>query len=626
MAPLPSPGTGTGTGIEMHGFQASAGGGLAHTPTDTQAHTRSGAGPQLQPSAQQPPSRHVCGPACYTLLLQAPHSSSLYWALRTACIQPFLRTALHTGSHAAVAPHVLVPTLRRRLQLLGLIGLLLSPFTLLYALIRFASQQVGDAQAARDYVGPRKWTQYALRLFRDYDELPHAFARRMVPSYELASAFLASRSSPILETLAQPVLTVSATVFGLIALLALLNEAVVLNTLLQGRNLLWYAGIAGMAVTLARGMQSASPAARHAIGAGTAGAGGMKGLSLHGHRATRQDELLAELALCTHYAPPRWFTDETTRRGDEAHAAVGSLFRHRVVNWLMECLGCVTTPWAMLFVLPDRCGGMVEWMRGQSYSDGRVGPVCARSAVCPAQEALLDALSPVPTVGSRGRIKEKAGAGGREDAIMPAPIGGHMPRRRRPQARLDGGLVPTSTNGGAADDDNDHGDDAAFGGPSSAGAPGWSFDADKMACSRLSLAAEHGKSGSGLGIGLGLGLGLGRSVLDGGAWGGEEESEDEGEDEEAVDVANGLPFGFGGDGNEDEDALAIQMTQSLLAHSSRQRTTGRPRLRIPQAAQAYMQLRHVLLRGRMDAHLRYARMQELLADVASAPFMGSTMQ
>lgn len=266
---------------------------------------------------------------------------------------------------------------RRRLRCAGAVALLLSPLSLLLAALFYGSHALGDVKSSGSYLGPRIWTLRALRLFRGYNELPHALQRRLAPSFSLASRFLAASAgvqSPLAPVVARFALVLAGGFLAYLALLGLLDETILTHTTLLGRNLIWYAAIVGAIAGVARSFatdtdgsdgsaaaaaaagstsmsmsQSGSKntaaeaaAAHHALSRSAAyGKGGAGVMVRHAAPAstaldpqgssvpaatTASEDLLRQLALHTHYLPQDWTWSDgaADERGTSGHGGRGA--------------------------------------------------------------------------------------------------------------------------------------------------------------------------------------------------------------------------------------------------------------------------------------------------------------
>jgi autophagy-related protein 9 len=70
-------------------------------------------------------------------------------------------------------------SLQKRFMLCGIAHLLFMPFLLFFVTLHFFMLNVYDWQSTKEYLGPREWSEVAQWKFREFNELPHLFERRL---------------------------------------------------------------------------------------------------------------------------------------------------------------------------------------------------------------------------------------------------------------------------------------------------------------------------------------------------------------------------------------------------------------------------------------------------------------
>lgn len=70
-------------------------------------------------------------------------------------------------------------SLRRRFVLCGVAHAIFMPFLLFFVTLHFFMSNVYDWQSTKEYLGPRDWSSLARWTFREFNELPHSFERRI---------------------------------------------------------------------------------------------------------------------------------------------------------------------------------------------------------------------------------------------------------------------------------------------------------------------------------------------------------------------------------------------------------------------------------------------------------------
>jgi autophagy-related protein 9 len=300
-------------------------------------------------------------------------SQSLVWGLHVTLVDwmvsgPAVRAdVLHTTVGAA-------NKLARRFRMLAVgsaVGVvLLLPFMALHLLLR-ASQ---DVHAKRETFGPRTWTTAALWACRDFNELPHWFAKRMGAAHGHARAYVNSAASPAVSEAAAVVSYLIAAVLTVVlAILAVATEAD--NLTLGGRTLVWYTAVLAGALATAR--QFVQDPTSTAGGGSGSGPGPGASIVLPETVDSAPCRLLRAVQQHVHGLPEQWLG---TADSPATRSAFGGFFRNRARVLWDELAGFATLPYVFGVVLPPRAGAIVAWASAHTVVWPGLGHVC-RDAV-----------------------------------------------------------------------------------------------------------------------------------------------------------------------------------------------------------------------------------------------------
>ncbi|XP_022758387.1 autophagy-related protein 9-like isoform X2 [Durio zibethinus] len=142
-------------------------------------------------------------------------------------------------------------TLKKRLMVVGLAMLLLSPFLvifmLVYLFLRHAEQFYNHPSTASS----RRWSNLSKWMFREFNEVDHLFRHRINGSVMHASEYLTQFPSPIISVIAKFISFVSGGFAAILIIIALLEESL-LEGHIFGRNLFWYAAVFGTITAISR--------------------------------------------------------------------------------------------------------------------------------------------------------------------------------------------------------------------------------------------------------------------------------------------------------------------------------------------------------------------------------------
>lgn len=243
-------------------------------------------------------------------------------------------------------------TLKKRLTVVGVLMLLLSPFLvifmLVYLFLRHAEQFYNHPSTASS----RRWSNLSKWIFREFNEVEHLFKHRINSSVFHASEYLKQFPSPIISIIAKFISFVFGGFAAILIIIAFLDESL-LEGHIFGRNLLWYAAVFGTITAISR--------------------------------AAVTDEILVldpEGAMSlvvqhTHYMPKRW-------RGKEHSELVRlefeTLFQYTGMMLLEEMVSIFLTPFLLVFVVPERVDDILRFITEFTVHIEGVGHVCSFSA------------------------------------------------------------------------------------------------------------------------------------------------------------------------------------------------------------------------------------------------------
>ncbi|XP_031265801.1 autophagy-related protein 9 [Pistacia vera] len=242
-------------------------------------------------------------------------------------------------------------TLKKRLMVVGLAMLILSPFLvifmLVYLFLRHAEQFYNHPSTASS----RRWSNLSRWIFREFNEVDHLFKHRINSSVMHASDYLKQFPSPIISIIAKFISFVSGGFAAILIIIAFLEESL-LEGHIFGRNLFWYAAVFGTITAISR--------------------------------AAVTDELLVldpEGAMSmvvqhTHYMPKRWRGKENT---EMVRIDFETLFQYTGMMLLEEMASIFLTPMLLLFIVPKRVDDILQFIADYTVDIEGVGHVCSFS-------------------------------------------------------------------------------------------------------------------------------------------------------------------------------------------------------------------------------------------------------
>ncbi|XVF80943.1 hypothetical protein PTKIN_Ptkin15bG0116200 [Pterospermum kingtungense] len=242
--------------------------------------------------------------------------------------------------------------LKKRLMVVGLVMLLLSPFLvifmLVYLFLRHAEQFYNHPSTASS----RRWSNLSKWMFREFNEVDHLFKHRINSSVMHASEYLKQFPSPIISIIAKFISFVSGGFAAILIIIAFLEESL-LEGHIFGRNLFWYAAVFGTITAISRAAVTNELLVLDPEGA------------------------MSMVVQHTHYMPKRWRGKENT---EMVHIEFESLFQYTGMMLVEEMASIFLTPFLLLFVVPKRVDDILQFIADFTVDVEGVGHVCSFSA------------------------------------------------------------------------------------------------------------------------------------------------------------------------------------------------------------------------------------------------------
>lgn len=227
-------------------------------------------------------------------------------------------------------------SLRRRFVVCGIVHAIFTPFLLFFMMLHFSMQNIYDFRSSQQYLGPREWSNVAKWTFREFNELPHIFERRIGPSYQAAEDYLnLFAPSSLLNTIGRVLVFLSGSLGAVCLALAAVNDAILLHVKFGHWNLLWYVGILGVCYSIGKGMLPKITVAER----------------YRRNLFAEMDSALEKVTHHTHYYPEFW-----KKRGwdDIIKSSFLEYFQYKVQLFVLELASVVVAPIILCISLPRR--------------------------------------------------------------------------------------------------------------------------------------------------------------------------------------------------------------------------------------------------------------------------------
>ncbi|KAG7036322.1 Autophagy-related protein 9 [Cucurbita argyrosperma subsp. argyrosperma] len=243
-------------------------------------------------------------------------------------------------------------TLKKRLAVVGVVMLLLSPFLvifmLVYLFLRHAEQFYNHPSTASS----RRWSNLSKWIFREFNEVEHLFKHRVNSSVLHASEYLKQFPSPIITIIAKFISFVFGGFAAILIIIAFLEESL-LEGHIFGRNLLWYAAVFGTITAISRAAVTDEILVLDPEGA------------------------MSMVVQHTHYMPKRWRGKENS---EVIRLEFETLFQYTGMMLLEEMVSIFLTPFLLVFIVPERVDDILQFIADFTVHIEGVGHVCSFSA------------------------------------------------------------------------------------------------------------------------------------------------------------------------------------------------------------------------------------------------------
>ncbi|ODO03086.1 hypothetical protein I350_05931 [Cryptococcus amylolentus CBS 6273] len=243
----------------------------------------------------------------------------------------------------------LVQGLRRRLVFMGILNGLFAPFIIVYLLMYSFFRYFEEYHKNPSSIGSRQYTPYAQWKFREFNELPHLFERRLDRSYVTAKEYVDQFPKEKTALLMRFVAFVAGSFAAVLLAATLLNPDLFLHfEITPRRTVLFFLGVFGSVLAVARSMVPEE------------------------NMVFDPEASLKEVVKWTHYLPEEW-----RGRLHSEKAKFGKLFALKITIFFDELLSVILTPFVLFFSLPPCASEIIDFFREFTVHVDGVGYVCS---------------------------------------------------------------------------------------------------------------------------------------------------------------------------------------------------------------------------------------------------------
>jgi autophagy-related protein 9 len=247
----------------------------------------------------------------------------------------------------------LVRRLRTRFFWTGIISIICAPFAVVFVLASYLFKYFTEYHKDPGQLSNRDFTTFAQWKFREFNELPHLFARRRNMAYPYANLYLAQFPKDKTEQVSSFVAFIAgAFAFVLVAFTLLDSELFLTFEISPGKTAIFWIGVLTTVYRVARG---SSP---------------------QEDQVTDPSYYLDHVIYHTRYKPDSW---QDRLHTDEVRAEFAKLYQPKILIFAEEILSMAITPFLLMFRLPQCSERIVDFFREFSIVVDGLGVTCSYS-------------------------------------------------------------------------------------------------------------------------------------------------------------------------------------------------------------------------------------------------------
>ena len=298
-------------------------------------------------------------------------TNGLHWCLRYCLLDSLFNEACHVrGSILQDGDE-----LKRRFLFVGLLNFILLPFLVIHMVVQFFLSNA--QQACVTDIFSREWSSLTKWRFREFNELPHFFERRMRIAQQAAKEYFELHSSirnRNLSIVIRCIGYIAGSFVACLLFLSVLREEALLYISLGAHNLVWWLGLWTTIFLSCRGFtaaSSSSPLPEMVWGDDEDGTSGL---------LMQLDRLLARVCSSTHYYPAvGTAADGGGKTRLEFHSRVREemdcLCPQRFIVFGFELLSVILTPVILMFSLPSCVPAILAFIKEHAKNIEGMGSV-----------------------------------------------------------------------------------------------------------------------------------------------------------------------------------------------------------------------------------------------------------
>jgi len=244
--------------------------------------------------------------------------------------------------------------LNRRFFIMGWFNLFLFPFLFVFLVIYFLFRYGEELHDQPRTIGAREWSPYAWWRFREFNELPHDYLRRLKLAAAASQNYIKLFTVDYLTVVFAKFVTFIIGAFTVVlVILSLLDENVLIKLeITKNRTVLWYIGIFGGILAFSRNMIPDT---------------------MESDDSKNHEQVMEKVAAHTHYFPKAWRNKCHTK---QVLGQFFEFFQLRIIIFLKEVFSVLFTPFILWFLMPKNTDKIIKFIQNSTKEIDGLGLVC----------------------------------------------------------------------------------------------------------------------------------------------------------------------------------------------------------------------------------------------------------
>ena len=245
----------------------------------------------------------------------------------------------------------LITGFRQRFIFAGFMSVLCAPISVVYFMLFYFFRYFNEYQRNPSQIGSRQYTPFARWKFREFNELPHLFERRVNMSYPFAARYIDQFPKDKTIQLSGFVALVAGALASVLAVASLIDpESFLSFEITPERTVLFYLGVFGSIWAVARGAMPEE------------------------NLVFDPEYALNNVTEYTHYLPKHW---KGRLHTNEVRQEFAGLYRMKLLIFVEELLSIIFAPYLLWVSLPASSDRLVDFFREFTIQVDGMGYVCS---------------------------------------------------------------------------------------------------------------------------------------------------------------------------------------------------------------------------------------------------------